>query len=94
MSIPGFDWYNANLMAASTIDLRQFLGREPERLSLAEREALSGKWIAMEMYTPQTLPLRRIEAIGDSVADCVRQLTERGLDARRFEFESLRWPYV
>ncbi len=79
---------------AAAADLRRFLGREPERLSLAEREALSGKWIALEIYTPQTLPLRRIEAIGESVADCARQLNERGLDPRRFEFESLRWPYA
>jgi len=81
-------------MPAPTADLRAFLGREPERLTLSEREALSGKWIATEIYSPKTLPLRRIEAMGDSVEDCVRQLTARGLDPRRFEFESLRWPYA
>jgi len=80
-------------MAARTVDLRSFLGREPERLSLPEREALAGKWIAFEIYSPKTLPLRRIEAMGDSVEDCIRQLGERGLDPRQFEFEALKWPY-
>jgi hypothetical protein len=43
--------------------------------------------------TPATLPFRRIEAIGDSVADCVRTLQERGLDPSVFEFSRLAWPY-
>lgn len=73
-------------MTAESVDFDQFIGREPERLSLAERSALTGKWIALELYSPETLPLRRIAAVGDSVAECIRRLTERGLDPKRYEF--------
>jgi hypothetical protein len=55
--------------------------------------ALAGKCVAMEIYSPETLPLRRIEAIGDSIDACVRMLKERGLDAGIFEFTRLAWPY-
>jgi len=71
-------------------DTQRFVGREPERLSLQDRQALVGKWIAMEIYSPATLPLRRIEAVGDSTADCIRQLLQRGLDTRIFEFSEWR----
>jgi hypothetical protein len=69
------------------------LGRSPDQLSLDERMLLTGKYIAMEVYTPQTLPLRRIEAIGESVAECIRMLKSRGLDASIFEFSRLPPPY-
>lgn len=69
------------------------IGRSPDRLNLDERHALTGKYIALEIYTPDELPLRRIEAIGDSVAECVKQLAARGLDATRFEFTRLAPPY-
>lgn len=81
------------MAARAALDPNRLLGREPERLTLEEREKLAGKWIALEIYTPRTLPLRRIEAVGDTVEDCVRQLAGRGLDPRQFEFEALRWPY-
>ena len=68
------------------MDVTNVIGRAPERLSIEERRALAGKWAAFEVYTPRTLPLRRIEALGDSVDECIRQLTQRGLDARQFEF--------
>jgi len=74
-------------------DPRQALGRNPDRLTLEERTALARKMIALEVYTPDTFPFRRIEAIGDSVDDCVRQLTERGHDPIRFEFLRLEPPY-
>ena len=74
-------------------DPKQAIGRAPERLTLEEQRALAGKFIALEIYTPESLPLRRIEAIGDSVDDCVRQLTERGHDPIRFEFLRLEPPY-
>ncbi len=74
---------------ASGVDPQQALGRAPEALTLAERNALIGKYIALEIYTPGSLPLRRIEAIGDSVDECMRQLEARGLDSRRFEFTRL-----
>jgi hypothetical protein len=69
------------------------LGRSPDELSLDERVHLTGKYIAMEIYTPQALPMRRIEAIGDSLAECVRMLKARGLDPALFEFSRLPAPY-
>ena len=69
------------------------IGRSPERLTLEERFALAGKFVALEVYTPQAIPLRRIEAIGDSTGECLRELTSRGLDPARFEFTRLTQPY-
>ena len=80
-------------MPAATLDLDKFIGRSVDRLTLDEREALIGKFTAQEMYTPQTLPLQRIEALGDSIQDCVRQLRARGLDPLNFEFARLGPPY-
>ena len=74
-------------------NLRQAIGRNPDRLTLEERMALAGKFIALEVYSPDTLPLRRIEAIGNSMEDCVRMLQSRGLDPRKFEYSVLTWPY-
>ena len=79
--------------ASAAKDPRVALGRNPDRLSLEERMALAGKYVAMEVYTPEALPLRRIEAIGDSITDCIRMLKERGLDPMQFEFTRLAWPY-
>jgi hypothetical protein len=69
------------------------IGRNPDDLSLEERTSLAGKWIALEIYTPDALPLRRIEAIGDSVAECVRMLKQRGLDPLKFEYSRLKGAY-
>ena len=74
-------------------DAGSAIGRNPDRLTLPERLALAGKYIAIELYSPATTPLRRIEAIGDSVADCLRTLRSRGLDPRSFEFSRLAQPY-
>jgi hypothetical protein len=74
-------------------DAARVLGRNPDRLTPAERMALAGKYIALEVYTPEATPLRRIEAIGDSLAECLRSLKSRGLDARKFEFSRLSPPY-
>jgi len=74
-------------------DPQKAIGRSPERLSLDERHALTGKYIALEIYTPEELPLRRIEAIGDSVQDCIAQLAARSLDPTHFEFTRLAPPY-
>lgn len=76
--------------AASSQSAQRAIGRSPDRLSLEERQLLVGKFIALEIYSPDTLPLRRIEAIGDSLADCVRMLKSRGLDPTQFEFTQLR----
>jgi hypothetical protein len=69
------------------------IGRSPERLTLDERHQLTGKYVALEIYTPETLPLRRIEAIGDSIEECIRVLKSRGLDPTRFEYNRLPAPY-
>ena len=74
-------------------DPKRAIGHAPEDLTLEERLALTGKLIALEIYSPATLPLRRIEAIGDSVAECVTQLRTRGLDPENFEFSRLPAPY-
>jgi hypothetical protein len=62
-----------------------FIGRSPDSLSRKEKVRLSGLWIATELYSPETTPLRLIEAVGTSPAECVRMLRERGLDPRKFE---------
>ena len=74
-------------------DPARAIGRSPERLTLEERLALAGKFVALEIYTPETLPLRRIEAIGGSIEECMRTLKARNLDPARFEFSRLRAPY-
>ncbi len=77
----------------SPVNPLQAVGRAPEHLSAEEREALSGRFIALEIYSPKTLPLRAIEAVGDSAEECIRQLAVRGLDPRQFEFIRLQPPY-
>lgn len=81
------------MTASAAKDPQRAIGRSPDRLSLAERRALTGKYIALEIYTPEDLPLRRIEAIGGSVQECARQLVDRGLDPVRFEFSRLAPAY-
>jgi len=78
------------MAAAAMIDPKKILGRAPERLTLEEQTLLVGKFIAMEIYSPETLPSRRIEALGDTVEDCIRQLSARGLDPKKFEFSRLK----
>jgi hypothetical protein len=81
------------MTASAAKEPQRAIGRAPERLTLDERHALTGKYVALEIYTPEALPLRRIEAIGDSVEECIRQLTARGLDPLQFEFVRLAPPY-
>ncbi len=81
------------MTVSASKDPQRAIGRSPDRLTLDERHALTGKYIALQIYTPEELPLRRIEAIADSIEECVRQLTARGLDPLRFEFSRLGPPY-
>jgi hypothetical protein len=74
-------------------DPRQAIGRSPDSLSLAERLAFAGKHIALEIYTPENLALRRIEAIGDTLAECLQMLQSRGLNPAQFEFQLLPRPF-
>ena len=73
-------------------DPNAVIGRSPDQLTIGQRKVLTGKYAAFEIYTPARLPLRRIEATGDTVADCVRMLRERGLDPKGFEFRRLAPP--
>jgi hypothetical protein len=72
----------------------RFLGRPLESLSLKERWQLAGFWVALELYTPERVPLRTIEALADTAGGCAEQLRRRGLEADRFEFSILPQPYV
>jgi len=69
------------------------VGREPDRLNLKEQLILVGKWIAMGIYDPEAMPLRRIAAVGDSAAECMRALAARGLDPGQYEYRTCRRPY-
>jgi hypothetical protein len=88
-------WYTTseNMIANAVKDAGRAIGRNPDRLTLPERLALAGKCVALEIYSPETIPLRRIEAIGDSMTECLRTLRSRGLDPRQFEFTRLPRPY-
>ncbi len=66
------------------------IGIAPEHLSLTQRAALRGKWLAVEIYTPEQCPLRRIEAVGNSALECMQQIQRRGLDPQQFEYELVR----
>ena len=78
------------MTASAAKDPQRAIGRAPERLNLDERHALIGKYVALEIYTPEALPLRRI---GATVEECIHQLTARGLDPLQFEFVRLAPPY-
>lgn len=80
-------------MTAAAKDLKRVIGRSPESLTLEESLACAGQFIAIELYSPATLPLKRIEAIGGSAAACIEQLRARGLDPTMFEFSRLPHPY-
>lgn len=77
----------------SRVELTRLIGRSPESLRVEEAAALEGKWIALEIYSPDRLPLRRIEAVGETVEECIRQLASRGLDPRRFEYVPFTMPF-
>lgn len=64
----------------------ELIGAEPERLTIRQIKALSGKWIAMEMYDRDTQPARRIAAVGNDPADCIRQIVAKGLQPAKFEY--------
>jgi hypothetical protein len=72
------------------VDTKRYIGRSLEEVPLRERGRLAGRWAAFELYSPQTTPLRRIEALSSSVDECVRELQGRGLDPRNYEYVLLR----
>ncbi len=75
-------------------DFRELIGQAPDRLDLATRDEIVGKVVAMRIYSPQNLALQRIQAIGDSVEDCVRQLQDGGLDPLDYEFTRMNPPFM
>jgi len=81
------------MLTESELKPEKLIGRAPDRLTLAEREALVGRYIAMEIYTPENLALQTIEAVGDTVQDCVAMLRQRGRDPLAHEFIRLNPPY-
>ena len=89
---------------ASGGGLQTLLGRAVEDLSLTERLKYAGTWVAFRIYAPPhkvsregieyvDVRLRRIEAYGESMAECAAQLRSRNLDAPDFEFIPLKPPY-
>ncbi len=80
------------------------VGRSPDELDLDERFALAGKWVALERYTPPVVAeregkpqvavrLRKIEAIGDTVEECLHSLRSAGADPANYEFTRLKPPF-
>ena len=80
------------------------IGRAVEDLTLDERLQYAGTWIAFRIYAPPQkvsregieyvdVRLRRIEAAGNSVEECVGQLRSHNLDPTEFEFFPLKPPY-
>lgn len=80
-------------MAIAGKEVTRLIGRPIDSLSITERREAAGHFAALEIYTPQTVPLRRIEAIGKTADECVRQLAGRGLDPSQFEFVLIRPAY-
>ncbi len=68
------------------------IGTELDRLTLKQQIALGGHWIALEIYTRDNLAVRRIAAVGNSAAECVRQLIARGVDPQAYEFRLYKRP--
>ncbi|HBY59912.1 MAG TPA: hypothetical protein DEH78_08815 [Solibacterales bacterium] len=69
------------------------LGRAPEQLSLDERRAFAGWWVALELYSPATLPERTIAAAAPGAAACLKRLHDRGRDPRKFELTVIQPPF-
>lgn len=67
------------------MNLDQALGHAPEELSLPLREQLIGHWIALELYDPHRLPLRKIAAIAETPAQCFAALQAQGRDVAHYE---------
>jgi hypothetical protein len=71
----------------------ELMGKPFDGLTAAERWKHAGVWVALELYTPQSMPLRQIAAAGASAEECMAQLSALGLDPTRFEFLPLSQPY-
>ncbi len=76
------------------LDFKALIGKPVDGFTLADQWRFAGVWIALELYTPQTLPMRLIAAAGTSASECIAQLREQGLEPERFEYRPLAQPYV
>ena len=79
---------------AAIRDFQELIGQPVDRLDLATREAVVGKVVALQIYTPSNLALQRIAAIGDSVQECAEQLEAGGNDPLDYEFSRLNPPFL
>lgn len=73
--------------------MKSAIGKSLDGLHLDERWKLVGAWMATELYSPQRLPLRIIQAIGLDAAGCVRELRAQGRDPELFEYSPIAQPY-
>jgi hypothetical protein len=80
------------------------VGRRVEELSLTERLQYANKWLAFRIYTPPEkvtrdgmeyvdVRVRKVEAAGDSMEECVAQLRRQNLNPAEYEFTILKPPY-
>jgi hypothetical protein len=69
------------------------IGKPIDGLTAADRWKYAGVWVAVELYTPQSMPLRQIAAVGASAEECMAELSASGLDPTHFEFVPLAQPY-
>lgn len=76
------------------LDIKLLVGKPVDGFTLADQWRYAGVWVALELYTPQTLPMRLIAAAGASAGECIAQLRKQGLDPERFEYRPLAQPYV
>ena len=72
-------------MVGKAFFMQSYVGRNPDELTLPERSQLTGKWLALELYNPVNLALRRIAALGDSPEACQAALREQGKEPSEFQ---------
>jgi len=89
---------------ASEVSATALVGRAVEDLNLTERWQYANKWVAFRIYAPPgkvirdgmefvDVRLRRIEAAGKSIEECVSQLRARSRNPAEYEFTILKPPY-
>lgn len=89
---------------AASNDVASLIGRKVEDLSLSERLQYANQWVAFRIYTPPgkvsrdgmeyvDVRVRKIEAAGNSLEECMAQLRHRQLNPAEFEFTILKPPY-
>ncbi len=70
----------------------RFLDRSPDSFRPSEWRAVHGLWAAFQLYSPQTTPLRRIQALGATASECMANIASQGLAVSNFEYVTLRSP--